>query len=444
MRFFACPIALLVLLAGSAAPMGDTARPLQLAGPHSPAANPVALLAQSTGTRVTTIDRNTLMAIRPRSAPLGAVDAWAFGPDGSQLAVAAHANANLPEPDSIRLVSLPMLKLVAKRVSLDGSARAVLWARAARIVALVGYCCPDTTAVEVVDPPARRVVGRQELDGAVVATARAEDSLVLLAAPRTGIGASRLLVVAADGTVRTVGLERIAAGYFWPDQATDPIGAQRIPALTVDTANSRAFVLSPDGLAAEIDLRTLGVSYHELAAPRSLVSRLTDWLQPSAQAKGLNGPARYARWLGNGLIALTGSDETATRDASGQASFRSDPAGLAIVDTRDWTVRMLDRGADWATIADDALLATGRSWSSASRRATGMGLAVYGPDRALRFHLWRGTSAWVDAVWAGRGYIDVTNAGRAKIFVIDLGSGRVIRERKSPVPVPLLGDGPDF
>ena len=442
MRLLVLPAALIALLSGSAT-SGDSARPLQLVEAGSPAAKPLAWLWQGAGARVTTIDRGRLTAIRPRSARLGAVDAWAFAPDGSGLAVAAHANANSPDPDSIRVVRLPSLKLVPKAVRLDGSARTLLWSHPDRIVALVGYCCPDTAAIDIVDPLTQRVLERHELDGAVVAVGRAADSLVLLAAPSRAIGASRLLVVAADGRLRTVGLERISSGYFWPDASTNPIGTQRIPALAVGRANGRAYVIAADGLAAEIDLSTLVVSYHELAAPRSLVARLTGWLQPSAEAKGLNGPARQARWLGDGLIALTGTDETAIRDAGGQDSFSSEPAGVAIVDTRDWTVRMLDRGADSATIADDALLVTGRSWSSASQQTHGMGLAAYGPDRALRFRLWPGTSAWVQAVWAGRGFVEVTGAANARTFVVDLASGRVIGKRVSPVPVPLLGDGPD-
>ena len=441
MRLFAFPLALLALLVGSALPAGDSARPLHLAAASSPASKPLAMLWQGTGARVTAIDE-MLTPIRPRSVPLGEVDAWAFSPAGDRLALAAHPHANLPEPDSLRLVQVRTLKLVKSSIRINGVGRALLWSRPDRIVVLLGDS--QFSAIETIDPIAGRVLSTRAIDGAVVAMTRTNDSLVLLAAPENAIGIARLTIVDDDGTVRSARLDRVSAGYSWQNPSGDPIGTQRIPALIVDTADGRAYVIQPDGPAAEIDLRTLDVSYHALAAPRSLLSRVTDWLQPSAQAKGMSGPARQARWLGNGLIALTGTDETATRDASGQASFASDAAGLAIVDTRDWTVRMLDRGADSATIANDALLATGRSWSTASRETHGMGLAVYGSDRALRFRLWPGTSAWVEAVWAGRGYVEVSNTGNAKIFVVDLSSGRVVGQHTSPVPVPLLGDGPDF
>jgi hypothetical protein len=72
-----------------------------------------------------------------------------------------------------------------------------------------------------------------------------------------------------------------------------------------------------------------------------------------------------------------------------------------------------------------------------------MGLAVYNADRSLRFRLWSGTSFWVDAVWAGRAYVQVTNEGKARFFVVDLASGTAV-QRRTAVPIPLLGAGPDL
>jgi hypothetical protein len=211
----------------------------------------------------------------------------------------------------------------------------------------------------------------------------------------------------------------------------------------VNPDGSRAYLVQPDGPAVVVDLRTLGVSYHDLAAPKSLLARFSAWLTPAAQAKGGNGPRRTATWLGDGLIAVTGTNEHAERDSNGGIKMSMAPAGLAIVDTRDWTIRALDPGADAVTPVDGLLLATGSRWSSDSQEPTGMGIAAYGPDRTMRFHLFAGRSAGLMTALAGRAYVALnSNSGLSGVEVIDLESGKVVAERTSDLPVPILGDAP--
>jgi hypothetical protein len=289
-------------------------------------------------------------------------------------------------------------------------------------------------------------VSRRELAGDVIGpVARAADALVLLESPRNAIGPARLDVVAADGSVRSVALDSVRAGSSWPEGAstTEPIGTTRQPALAVDPDGHRAFVIQPDGPAAEIDLRTLAVSYHDLAAPRSLLARFSAWLTPAAEAKGINGPEWRGVWLGDGYVAVTGTEESVSTDSNNQFVASGAPAGLAIVDTRDWTIRMLDRGADTVTPVEGLLLATGRRWNSNERQATGMGLAAYGTDRSLRFKLFPGTSSWVAAVSMGRAYVTGAGAER-KAVIVDLASGKVVGTRPDRVPTPILADGPDY
>jgi hypothetical protein len=345
----------------------------------------------------------------------------------------------------VRFVDLTKLRLLKRTVPLDGMAHALLWARLDRVVAVVGgRCCSLGVDVVTIDTGARRVVSREELAGDVVALSRAADALVLLMTPRNEIGPARLVVVAADGAVRSVGLDRVRAGYSWPEQpgsGADPIGTIRQAALAVDPDGYRAFVIQPDGPAVEIGLRRLDVAYHDLSAPRSVGSRVAAWLMPAAEAKGVNGPMRYGQWLGDGLVAVTGTDESAAIDANNQFVGSGSPSGLAIVDTRNWTIRMLDRGADAAYPTDGFLLATGRSWSSLSNDPTGMGLAAYGPDRSLRYKLFAGRSAWVGVVSGGRAYVYLDGSETAS--VVHLASGEVIGKRKGPLPYPLLRDGPN-
>jgi hypothetical protein len=196
-------------------------------------------------------------------------------------------------------------------------------------------------------------------------------------------------------------------------------------------------VIAADREVAEVDLDAHTVAYHRIVAARSLLDRLDRWLQPAAEAKGLNGSALSARWLGDGLIAVGGSDETASVDRRGTFHVRWHPRGVAIVDTRDWTVRTLDPGADSFAVADDLLRVTGSSWGS-DRPQTGMGLVAYGSDRKPRFQLLSGRPAWVGFVYHGRAYVSV--ADETALRVVDLPSGRVVGSRRSDAPWPLLGE----
>src|SRR5262249_20668750 len=64
-------------------------------------------------------------------------------------------------------------------------------------------------------------------------------------------------------------------------------------------------------------------------------------------AKPLPGPQRTAYWLGNGLLAVAGSDGFV-------------PTGLKLVDTRDWSARVVDKSSEAVTLAGGLLV--GSSW----------------------------------------------------------------------------------
>jgi hypothetical protein len=425
-----------------ATPGTESRRALELNGPARQTKETIGFLWQASGVRLVRIDEHSLRPIAGTGTRLGYVTAWAFAqPGGGLLAVSTHAH-DLVTGDVLRFVELRGLRLVRRTVPLGGLGRALLWARLDRVVVIVQSCCSPGASIVTIDTGSRRVVSSQELPGDVQAVARAADALVLLETPRNAIGAARLDVVSADGTLRTASLDRVVAGTTWPTDGSDPIGTTRVPALAVDPAAYRAYVVQPDGPAAEVGLRSLAVTYHDLSAPRSTLARLSAWLTPNAVAKGLNGPRRIGRWLGDGLLAVTGTDEVAHADADGRMTLSGSPAGLAIVDVRDWTIETLDRGADAVTAAEGLLLATGSSYSSGDRETHGMGLAAYGPDRKLRFRLFQGTSSWVQAVLAGRAYVGRSGSG-SLAAVVDLASGRVVEQRDvNLVPTPLLVDGP--
>jgi hypothetical protein len=93
-------------------------------------------------------------------------------------------------------------------------------------------------------------------------------------------------------------------------------------------------------------------------------------------AKGASVPARSARCLGGGLLAVAGSDEDFVDDPRDDEQSRIRAAGLSLIDTRNWSVRTIDRGATEVRVEGDLLLATGSSWDPATRTGDAIGLAA--------------------------------------------------------------------
>jgi hypothetical protein len=432
-----------VLLVVLAWPGSAGLRPLRLAAPGSVGSKPVALVWRHDRGRIARFDERTLRVTRPRTPSLGIVDSWAFAPDGSRLVVASHAHDDPRSLDGLRTFDLMSLHPRGDVVRLRGFARALLW-RGDHVVALVEACCSGATEVDVVDLQTRATVSRTPITGRVATIARAADALVFLCVPEQGIGQARLVVAGVDGSVRTVELSRVSAGWVFPDHpAADPVGTQRLPGVAVDPVGARAYVVQSTGPAAEIDIRTLAVSYHDLHADKSALARLASWWEPSAASKGMTGPVRTAQWLGDGLIAVTGHDEQFAAGSGGQGVLSDTPAGLAVIDTHDWTVATLDAGANAVKVANGMLLATGSTWSSTGDQVAAIGLVAYGADRSRRFRLFPGAQAWVDFVLGGRAYVDEGVPNATRIGVVDLASGKVVAERSGRLPLPLLADGPD-
>jgi hypothetical protein len=333
---------------------------------------------------------------------------WSLSPGRTRLAIARN---DRDSARTLRVVDVERVRAVADVPLRGGPVGLVAWLGRSRLLALQEICCQERQSAVWIDAASRRVLERRLLAGSVLRVGRAPTALVMLAAVPNTIGPARLEVADADGVVRGVTLERVRAGVRLLDPAQHRV-EQHVPGLAVDPAGRRAFVIAP-GLVAEVDLETLGVSYHSPRPATSLLERLRDWLDPEAQAKGASGPVRWAEWLGDGRIAVTGADEERRRVR---------PAGLALVDTHDWTVRTLDPSASDIRVADGLLLATGGT--------PGLGLAAYGFDGRERFRLLAGQEAWVAQVHAGRAYVGV--GGEDAVRVVDLAAGRIVGERSPP------------
>jgi hypothetical protein len=329
--------------------------------------------------RLYAVDPRTLRPRHSRSAATaGHAFGWSFSPDRSRLAAGSDATAELRLYDLRRLRVLGDVELV--KPSVRGLVFASTWASSSRVLAVVvspGCCGLGDTIVSGVDADTRRVLWRRDLRSSLQAGAAYRGGFVLVVGPKFAIGPSRLLVVAPDGRVRTVRLDQIRSGWQHSGSGARFVAHQWNPGLAVDPASGRAFVVQAGEPVAEIDLHRLSVRYHELSEPISLLGRLHNWLEPKAEAKAMQGPQRQAVWLGDGRLAVTGVDYEASVDSHGQEQETDTPAGLKLIDTRNWSIRMLDQTTSSIASSTGVLFAFGTSWDSRTSTTNGSGLTAY-------------------------------------------------------------------
>jgi hypothetical protein len=417
-----------LLSAGAASPALST--PLTLRPPAKVIAGPLlGLFRERGGTSLGAINQRTLRAQPGKSLSLPYVNAWAVSPAASLLALAVHQDpAN--EPNSLQFVRLPSLRRDGRPVKLADEVSALAWISASRVAALVGnlLCCPAKLSVVVVDARARRVVTREPVPGTVLAVDRLPRGLVVLSAPTNAIGPATVVAVDRHGA-RQVRLSEVTAGQQPEDGATTKAS---IPALASDATGRFAYVVGARSTIASVDVSTLAVSYHSLNEQPGR-ARANAFRAPSTAAKGGDGSIRIARWLGNGFLVVTGKN---LRDTQRRPP---DPAGLRIVNVRDWTERVLDRGADSFAVTDGLLLATGAR-GDAGTPPTGIGLKAYGTNGQPRLRLFAGRAVAVEVVLAGRAYI--SGNGWARYRVVELESRRVIGTlAPDSLAEPILGRG---
>jgi hypothetical protein len=327
-----------------------------------------------------------------------------LSPDGRVVALGGYNFGEVVRVDLVRRRLLAPIKL--DPACCDGNAsysvNVLAWPTAHRLIAISGQSEGKWTfprALRIVDPAGGRLTASAP-PGIVLATAVGPGGQVLvLFAPASGVGATRLVSVDRSGAVHSVTLSRIRSGLT-------PY-THREAALAVDFATERAFVLAAGDPAAEVDLGSLGVQYHRLASP-ALDKRTAapGPSQPTGTQNPTRGSTRVARWLGHGLIAVSGSDSKLARGARQIDT----PAGLRIVDTRRWTVRILDPGVSAFELANGTLLAASVAWDPHLRRFAGFGLAGFGFDGRSRYRLfpYRSTAPLDAAAWllnAGRLYV---------------------------------------
>jgi hypothetical protein len=306
----------------------------------------------------------TLKRLPGHEARLGqSTGSWAFSPDRLRLAIAVSQPAvqrHALSAPTLRFVNLHTMRVLGEVDIGEGAPfHTITWFRPDRLLAVVrGEVFGDLPSIAVVDPSRPVLVRRVTLPRPLSGAARFADGLALLLGSSGSFAPAVVAVVDASGEVRTVTLDRISIGTITGD---DLKIETRGAGFAVDPETRRAFVVGADFTVAEVNLDTLGVNYHGGSA-RSL-------------AKFVTGPSRSAVWLGNGLLAVSGVDNTGGNESEGQ------PVGVRLIDTRDWTTRLVDPTVSyvWAMFG-------GRSFSGSVSGNDGFRhIVVYGLDGVLRY-----------------------------------------------------------
>jgi hypothetical protein len=293
-----------------------------------------------------------------------------------------------------------------------GALSAMLWV-GSRVLTLHERC--DSSMEFVVrDVAGARVMSTQTIEGSVVRAGVTDDELVLLVTPGDRIGAARLVVLEASGSMRSTTLRPIAAGE---ERGREGVTRFVRPALAL--AGRRAFVVPAAGPIAEVDLDSLATLYRAVT-PRTI----------AAPAKASEGSTRHALYV-RGVLAVFGRDEEAPL-IDGTLHVRGRPAGLEVIDTRSWLVRSIDRDATWTTYGNGLLFATRHTWDSTEQRTTGIGVAAYELDGRRRFRLFPRSVVSVEAVHRGRVY--VRRDGDHSLRIMRAADGRILGSRALPLP----------
>jgi hypothetical protein len=415
--------------------VADAAGPASIAAPAAASAScvrpggPLYGVVRAAGGRILApVGRRTLRARPSPRIPLpsGVYGvSWAFSPACDAVALGGYRGRVL-------LVDLERGRRM-RYLSLGGSSTVsqVAWPRPDRLMALAGpFDSPRAVTVSI---PAGRVVASRRIGGRPLAGEATPLGIAILVAPGDRIGTATLVLANPDGGLLRVPLPRIRAGF---DEVSPLRLARQItPGLAVDAAGGRAYLVAAnEPLVAEVDLASGAATYHELRGGGADSGAMA--------AKGLAfGALRTARWIGEGMIAVSG-ELTRTRSDSRRAArrlqtvTRTDPYGLRLIRTADWTATTLNPLLKSFTLAGDLLLGMNGD-PAALTGAEATGLVAYGSDGRRRFTRFRGAGrAWLrDVAWP---YAYVREISPRRTLVVDLRKGRTVGETGSRRPPVLL------
>lgn len=399
--------------------------PTAAGGAKADAEPVLALVSEGTMSELAYLDALTLEAVpgAPR-LPVRLQDIpWAYSPDGSRLAIGSGRSSNLLFVDLGTMTAAGNLDVAFPT--------ALAWPKPSRLLVL------ERSALEwalvVVDPSVPRVVSRRALGkrGDVASAALTRDGLAVLMMPRQRIGTARLLLLDASGRARRTELRRVAAGSASRRSAELRRIWYRHPALAVDVDAGRAYVVTAGTRVAVIDLSTLAVSYRELRIAQARLAGGSSASGPTRASKGgdtfATGTQRQALWLGDGLLAVSGWRERIVREKGKRVQF-DEPAGLSLLDVRDWTSRQVLPQGRWFHATADALLAYA---GPAGRRSRA--LAAFTHQGAPLFRLELDTVSFGVQSAGPYAYLGLGDAYRAHaVTVVDTRTGEAVRRPTIP------------
>jgi hypothetical protein len=365
--------------------------------------------------------------LRPMAPPLELeeefVADFATSPDGRRMAVGGEMRGRIQLIDLHRWRRLGAIELPGPRPPAAGGASGLVWASPRRLLALSGLAYGAPASPVVVDPVRRRVVRAPDWRGAPLQPQAAGNRLVFITAPqgRSTPGRARFVSFDSAGRLRELRLGRIVAGTW---RARPGPWHHVEPALAVSRSGRRAYVVAADArVVAEIDLHRWRVAYHEVSEPVSAMRRLLDLVEPPAHAKEpVDSQVRFAEVLANGAIAVTGEDTRATDPPHEAPPI---PWGLRLIDPRTWTMTTVDKQSQDFTAAGGTVLA--RRWSMGGDGAGAIGVRAYDTAGTRLWSRFEGADAIVRGAAGRLAYVEVKRAGRRRIHVLELDSGRTVR-----------------
>lgn len=365
----------LVLSTGCGGGSGARSSNAQVTTDDAGGAGPASVLAITTPadgstTTLQRLEADTLAPVAAGTALGEYHGAWAFSRDRRVLAVGTFARTG------VRLID-PRSLAITRDIPLPVAVVALGWVSPDRIAVLL-----QRGGVVVVDADRGRIERRWPLSYSVPCGATRQavtpDGVIFVITGRSGT--ARLLRVDAAGQLRVVTLSRVRA----------PSGPRTCgaPALAADPAGRRAIVLGSHGPLADVDLASLSVAYHPQRELRRAIG------QPAGCARGRICTAKVvAAWLDDKTVVTGLTRWTEAREARPVASA----GGVAVIDSRTWSARVVDRRAgDFALARDKGLLTFG-----AQRRGV-RAIAADGTTRwvALRQRRLRNATATAGRVYA--------------------------------------------
>lgn len=289
--------------------------------------------ADGSTTMLQRLDADTLAAVTA-GTDLGEYHgAWAFSRDRRVLAVGTFARTG------VRLID-PASLAITRDIPLPVAAVALGWVSAERVAVLL-----QRGGVVVVDTARGRIERRWQLSYSLPcgAARQAVTPHGVVFVVTSSSGTVRLLRIDPDGQLRVVTLSRIRA-----PSSRSTCGA---PALAADPAGRRAIVLASHGPLAEIDLASLSVAYQPERELRRAIGQ-----RASCPRRRVCTGKVAAAWLDDNAMVTGLTRWTETRGGRPVAS----PGGVAVINSRSWSARVVDRQAgDFALAPDQGLLTFG-------------------------------------------------------------------------------------